>query len=283
MAHEYNGFCYGSTTYEYINCETSMPTEEPTKMPTLSPTYLPGFPTPLPTLKPTFMPSPVPTLKPTFYNISATCTTESISTFKSVYSFKDEHYKRFYYKNSLLRVSNLTLVSNNDLVNNNNIGGIQRQNWGNPGGCNSHDSVKAFIRDAPYLTNYEATLNTTGEKVGMVLIPSTTDCGWNFAIEVRIWDRKPTICLLADYSQSWHGWSNLRELTTGHCTEGRYGNANKLKIAKKGDTITVTAIRGVNVEETLTYTSCYVSKISGYCVHHHHHHYHHHHHHHHPY
>jgi len=246
----------GNTTYEYINCETSMPTEEPTKMPTLSPTYRPGFPTPLPTLK--------PTLKPTFYDvltIPATCTTESISTFKSVYSFKDEHFKRFYYKNSLLRVSNLTLVSNNDILNVN--GGIQRKNGGNPGGCNSHDSVKAFIRDAPYLTNFEATLNTTGTKVGMVLIPSTTDCGWNFAIEVRIWDGKPTICLLADYSKSWHGWSHLRELTTGHCTEGRYGNANKLKIAKKGDTITVTAIRGENVEETLTYTSCYVSKISG--------------------
>ena len=203
--------------------ETSMPTEEPTKMPTLSPTYLPGFPTPLPTLKPTFMPSPVPTLKPTFYDITATCTTESISTFKSVYSFKDEHYKQFYYKNSLLRVSNLTLVSNNDLVNNNNIGGIQRQNWGNPGGCNSHDSVKAFIRDAPYLTNYEATLNTTGEKVGMVLIPSTTDCEWNFAIQVQIWDRKPHICLLADFSQDWHGWSPLREL----CIVGGYGSANR--------------------------------------------------------
>lgn len=272
MTHEYYGFCYGSTTYEYINCETSMPTEEPTKMPTLSPTYRPGFPTPLPTLKPTFMPSPVPTPKPTFYDIPASCTNDSISTFKSVYSFKDEHFKRFYYKNSLLRVSNLTLVSNNDIINVN--GGIQRQNWYNPGGCSLHDSVKAFIKDAPYLTNFEATLDTTGAKVGMVLTPSRTDCGWNFAIQAQIWDGKPYICLDADFRQDWAGWTPLRELTTGHCTVGRYGNANKLKIAKKGDTITVTAVRGENVEETLTYTSCYVSKISGYCLHHHHHHHH---------
>ena len=183
-----------------------------------------------------------------------------------MHSFKDDH--RRYIYSSLLRIQNLTLVSPNDLVNV-NTGGIKRSGWGNLGGCSLHDSVQGFIKDAPYLIDFEATLDgIIGDKAGFILASSTADCGWSFSIVAVIWDRRLHLCFCTDYKQTGYGWEYAVEnglSTDRKCMRGKSLNApNKLKIVKRGNTVTATASKDTAVQDVVTFSNCYVSKISGY-------------------